>query len=94
LKQALRLIRKPKELSPQEERRKLEKKLADAKIAVVVLIDELDRVEDDEVRAVAQLVKAIGDIKGISYLVAYDPERVADALGRGSGDDRRRTGEA
>ncbi len=94
LKQALKLIRKPQELSPQEERRKLENKLADAKIAVVVLIDELDRVEDDEVRAVAQLVKAIGDIKGISYLVAYDPERVADALGRGSGDDRRRTGEA
>ena len=94
LKQALNLIRKPKELSPQEERRKLEQKLANAKIAVVVLIDELDRVEDDEVRAVAQLVKAIGDIKGISYLVAYDPERVADALGRGSGDERRRTGEA
>ena len=94
LKQALKLIRKPKALSPQEERRKLEKKLADAKIAVVVLIDELDRVEDDEVRAVAQLVKAIGDIKGISYLVAYDPERVADALGRGSGSDRRRIGEA
>src|SRR5215217_1735576 len=94
LRQALRLIRKPKGLSPQEERRKLEKKLADAKIAVVVLIDELDRVADEEVRAVAQLVKAIGDIKGISYLVAYDPDRVADALGRGSGDDRRRTGEA
>lgn len=94
LKQVLKLIRKPKELSPQEERRKLEKKLADAKIAVVVLIDELDRVEDDEVRAVAQLVKAIGDIQGISYLVAYDPERVADALGRGTGDERRRTGEA
>jgi ABC-type lipoprotein export system ATPase subunit len=94
LGQAIKLIRKPKELSPQEERRKLEKKLVDANIAVVVLIDELDRVEDDEVRVVAQLVKAIGDIQGISYLVAYDPERVADALGRGSGEERRRTGEA
>ena len=95
LEQALKLIRKPKELSPQEQRRNLEKKLATAKVAVVVLIDELDRVEDDEVRAVAQLVKAIGDIKGISYLVAYDPERVADALGRGSDkEERRRTGEA
>jgi hypothetical protein len=94
LKQLMRLIRKPKVLSHQQERLNLEKKLASAKIAVVVLIDELDRVEDDEVRAVAQLVKAIGDIQGISYLVAYDPERVADALGRGSGNDRRLTGEA
>ena len=90
----LKSIRKPKDLSPQEERRALEKKLADAKVAVVVLIDELDRVEDDDVRAIAQLVKAVGDIKGLSYLVAYDPDRVADALGRGSGDERRRTGEA
>jgi hypothetical protein len=92
--QLLKLIRKPKDLSPQQERKSLEKKLENANIAVVVLIDELDRVEDDEVRAIAQLVKAIGDIQGISYLVAYDPERVADALGRGSGTERRRTGEA
>jgi hypothetical protein len=94
LAKVLKVIRKPKDLSPQQERRALEKKLADANVAVVVLIDELDRVEDDDVRAVAQLVKAVGDIKGLSYLVAYDPERVADALGRGSGEERRRSGEA
>ena len=87
-------LKKPKDLSPQEERRALEAKLQSAKVAVVVLIDELDRVDDDDVRAVAQLVKAIGDIKGVSYLVAYDPDRVADALGRGSDAERRKTGEA
>jgi len=79
--------------TPEEERRSLEGKIQSANCAVVVLIDELDRVEDDEVRAVAQLVKAVGDIKGISYLVAYDPERVVQALGRGSGDERRKSGE-
>lgn len=78
--------------SPQEERRSLEAKLKAKNIAVVVLIDELDRIEDEEVRAVAQLVKAVGDIKGISYLVAYDPIRVAEALGRGP--DRQRSGAA
>jgi predicted KAP-like P-loop ATPase len=61
---------------------------------VVVLIDELDRVEDEEVRAVARLVKAVGDIRGISHLVAYDPKRVVDALGRGVGEERSRSGEA
>ena len=84
---------KRKSRTPNEERRALEQKIAGAKCAVVVLIDELDRVEDDEVRAVAQLVKAIGDIKGMSYLVAYDPDRVVQALGRGVGDDRRKSGE-
>ena len=86
---------KPKELSAIQERKSLETKLADEKVAVVVLIDELDRVEDEEVRAVAQLVKAVGDIKGISYLVAYDPDRVTQALGRGNSlEDRQRTGES
>lgn len=90
----LKGVVKPTDRSPLEERRALEKKLKASKTAVVVLIDELDRVEDDDVRAVAQLIKAVGDIKGISYLVAYDPERVADALGRGgSTAERRSSGE-
>lgn len=84
---------KSKQRTPEEERIALELKIAETKFAIVVLIDELDRIEDDEVRAVAQLVKAVGDIKGISYLVAYDPDRVIQALGRGEGEERRRSGE-
>lgn len=90
----LKAIVRPKDLSPQKERLALEDKLRKANVAVVVLIDELDRVEDEDVRAVAQLVKAAGDIRGISYLVAYDPHRVADALGRGEGPSRQESGEA
>jgi len=86
---------KPNDLSATQERETLEVKLAEANVVVVVLIDELDRVEDDEVRAVAQLVKAVGDIKGISYLVAYDTDRVAQALGTGDSiEDRQRSGES
>lgn len=91
-KRAKGALPKSKKLSPEDERKSLEQKIAKHKVAVIVLIDELDRVEDDEVKAVAQLVKAAGDIEGISYLVAYDPERVADALGRGSGAERQASG--
>lgn len=80
------VAQKPKPRSPDEERKALEQKLKDKDVAVVVLIDELDRVEDEEVRAVAQLVKAVGSIKGLSYLVAYDPKRVMAALGGGDGE--------
>jgi hypothetical protein len=66
------------------QRQKLEELIVSLGVPVVVLIDELDRVEDDEVRAVAQLVRAVGDFSGISYVLAYDPRRVAQALGRGS----------
>nr|WP_314577871.1 KAP family NTPase [uncultured Pseudomonas sp.] len=92
---AFGIFSKPGALSANDERRSLEKKLAGQQLAVVVLIDELDRVEDEEVRAVAQLIKAVGDIKGISYLVAYDTDRVTQALGRGSDfEQRRRSGES
>lgn len=91
-KRAKGALPKSEKLSPEAERRSLEQKIAKQKVAVVVLIDELDRLEDDEVRAVAQLVKAVGDIEGLSYLVAYDPDRVADALGRGEGAARKASG--
>lgn len=88
------LFTKPKPLSAEHERKSLEKKLEKFQTPVIVLIDELDRVEDEEVRAVAQLIKAVGDIKGVSYLVAYDPERVTQALGRGENiEERKKSGE-
>lgn len=74
---------KSKPTTPEQERASLEDKIKRLGCAVVVLIDELDRVEDDDVRAVARLIKAVGEIKGLSYLVAYDPKRVAEALGGG-----------
>lgn len=80
-------------LSALEERKALEKKLATSKVAPVILIDELDRLESSEVRAIAQLIKAIGEIEGISYLVAYEPRRVAEALGTGSGAAQLESGE-
>lgn len=89
----LALLSRPEPQSLEDERKSLEAKIGLAKVAIVVLIDELDRVEDSEVRAVAQLIKAVGEIRGISYLVAYDPSRVAEALGRGEQkEDRRSSG--
>lgn len=75
-------------------RSSLEQKINSAGVAVVVLVDELDRVEDAEVRTMARLIKALGDLKGFSYLIAYDPQRVADALGRGEGTERQQSGQA
>lgn len=72
-------------------REKLQDLILELKAPIVVLIDELDRIEDEEVRAVAQLVRAVGDFQGISYLLAYDPVRVSQALGRGNGAEHGRS---
>jgi hypothetical protein len=62
-------------------RARLMKELAAADLPIVVLIDEVDRVEDDEIRSIAQLVRSVADFPGISYVLAYDPKRVIQALG-------------
>jgi hypothetical protein len=62
-------------------RAKLLKELADFPAPIVVIIDEVDRVEQTEVRAIAQLVRSIADFPNVSYLLAYDANRVAEALG-------------
>lgn len=66
-----------------KQKRDLTEMLGGVKVPIIVLVDELDRVEDAEVRAVAQLVRAVADFPGISYLLAYDRARVVEALGGG-----------
>jgi len=63
---------------------RLMKELAAIDVPIIVLIDELDRVEDEEIRTVAQLVRSVADFPGISYVLAYDSKRVIQALGGGA----------
>jgi energy-coupling factor transporter ATP-binding protein EcfA2 len=56
---------------------------------IIVLVDELDRIEDEEIRTIAQLVRSVLDFPVISYVLAYDSERVIQALGSGTGEKER-----
>jgi hypothetical protein len=78
-----RLVPRRGAVSAIAERRVLEKRLKAFRGAVVVLVDELDRVEQDEIRSMARLIKAVGDLPNISYLISYDRARVEAALGNG-----------
>jgi energy-coupling factor transporter ATP-binding protein EcfA2 len=69
-----------REKSLHQQRRELMAALAEVNVPIVVLIDELDRIEDEEIRIVAQLVRSVADFPGISYVLAYDAERVIRAL--------------
>lgn len=71
--------------------------LLEVSVPIVVLIDELDRLRDDEVRTIAQLVRAVADFPHVSYVLAYDQRRVEEALGSdlpGDLDERRERGRA
>lgn len=54
-----------------------------AEAPVVILIDELDRLERAEVKAMAQAVRAVADFPRVAYVLAYDADRVAHHLGDG-----------
>jgi predicted KAP-like P-loop ATPase len=67
---------------------RLMKELAAVDVPIIALIDELDRVEDEEIRTVAQLVRSVADFPGISYVLAYDSKRVIQALGAGANESQ------
>lgn len=47
---------------------------------VVIVIDEVDRLTNSEIVAMAQLVKAVAYFENVSFLLAYDAERMAQAF--------------
>ena len=50
---------------------------------IVVIVDDLDRLPADEIRLTVQAIKAVADFPRTTYLLAYDREIVAKALGNG-----------
>lgn len=46
----------------------------------VAMIDDLDRLQDDEVRAIMQMVKTIGRLPNLVYILVYDRQIVGRAL--------------
>ncbi|WP_431206841.1 KAP family P-loop NTPase fold protein [Burkholderia cepacia] len=51
--------------------------------SIVVIVDDLDRLPEDELRLVVQTIKAVADFPRTTYLLAYDRDIVASALGAG-----------
>lgn len=61
-------------------RKTLEQALASLQQPIVVIIDDLDRLRKNEIQTMIQLVKAVGNFKGVAYLLSYDSKYVAQAI--------------
>ncbi|MCK0099369.1 KAP family NTPase [Qipengyuania sp. S6317L1] len=53
---------------------------SDPTFRIVVLIDDLDRLDPNDCLEILRLVKAVGDFPAITYLLAYDRSAVASAI--------------
>jgi hypothetical protein len=58
----------------------LRKRLGESGKRFLVTIDDLDRLQDDEIRSIMQMVKTVGRLPNVVYLLAYDRAIVWRAL--------------
>ncbi len=76
-----RLVRDPTDRRDLLSRREAVSDLVDRMgRSVVVIVDDVDRLPPDQIRSVFQLIKSIGDLNRVAYIIAYDPVPVYAAL--------------
>ena len=61
-------------------KRDLQKNLEKLTAPVLVFVDDLDRLDPCEVVEVLRLVKSVADFPNVAYILAYDPEVIADNI--------------
>lgn len=62
-------------------KKKVDDIIIEANTNFVVFIDDIDRLDIDEVQSVFKLVKLVGDFPRTSYILSFDHDMVASALG-------------
>lgn len=77
------------EVSLEDLRFRLSDALAEANKRIVVLVDDIDRLDKHETHTLFRLIKACADFPNVCYVLAFDDVAVAKSLGEryGSGDE-------
>jgi KAP family P-loop domain len=76
--------------SLQKQHAELSRRLAESPERIVVMVDDIDRLEDDEIKQVMRLVRLVGDFDNVVYLLAFDAGRVTAVLGESGGTEEGR----
>lgn len=58
----------------------LNKLLSKSKSKIIIVIDDIDRLNNTEIRQIFQLIKSLGDFSNTAYLLAFDKNVVINAL--------------
>lgn len=72
-----------------DRKRELVEALRELDGQIVVFLDDLDRLTDAEIREIVRLVKLVGDLPNVTYLLSFDRDRVEQALGAPEADPER-----
>ncbi|ELC8341485.1 MAG: P-loop NTPase fold protein [Clostridium perfringens] len=61
----------------------INKELKSLNKKIVITIDDIDRLENDEVKDIFKLVRAVGDFNNIIYVLAFDEDKVCNVFSSG-----------
>ncbi|HDS1565626.1 TPA: AAA family ATPase [Stenotrophomonas maltophilia] len=81
-------------VSLEELRSRIDRMLGQSKRRLVVLVDDIDRLDREETHAIFKLVKLSASFKHTSYVLAFDDDVVAAALGERYGEGGAKGGRA
>ncbi|WP_329004045.1 KAP family NTPase [Kribbella sp. NBC_00709] len=85
---ALKAYQERRKGSVAQQRDKLAKELNQLTVPIVVIIDDIDRLESSEIRDIFKLVRLTASFPNVVYLLAFDRARVEDALSQSGFDGR------
>lgn len=85
----VRTARSSSPTSARNERDKLVETLKELDRRIVVVIDDIDRLRREEIREVMRLVKLVGDLPNVTYMMAFAADRVINALEEDGVEDGR-----
>jgi predicted KAP-like P-loop ATPase len=71
---------------------RFEKLLIESKKKLVIFIDDIDRLDKQEIHAIFRLVKLTADFSNTFYVLAFDQEMVASAIGDRFGEGDKQAG--
>ncbi len=74
--------------SPYDMRDQLTKALNASKFRVVVIVDDIDRLEPYETREIMRLIRLMSDLPKVVFVVAFDSRHVARSLGKTEAEGR------
>lgn len=75
-----------------ELRKRIEKFLKDENKRVVVIMDDIDRLDRAEIQNIFKLVKLSADFDNTAYILAFDEDMVSSALGERYGSGNKESG--
>ena len=77
----------PDSVEIESQRNRIVRRLQQFDKRIVILIDDIDRLDKVETQLLFRVIKACADFPSVSYVLAFDEEMVAQAIGERYGDE-------